>query len=343
MKKTLLIIGMLLLVVLVAGGIYIELSLPSLPAGTEDIIQQVQKSDLPALRGEQGYAQNGEVQIWYESISPKDSVKGTLLLIMGISNDALAWPRYFIDPLVEAGYRVVRYDNRGTGMTDWMEDWTAETAYSLEDIALDGIAVLDELNVDQAHIIGVSMGGMIAQALAIQHPDRALSLTSMMSTGDIVDPELSPINTALIKDLILAQVKYGILKTETNQVRMQILARQLLQGDTKHELDIEGIAQTILYNVRKRNGYYSKASQQHSAATLKSGSRHEALAQLITPTLIIHGMSDPLIRFEHGEKCYEVIPGAKKLWLEGMGHDIPKAYVGEVVEGIIQHITSVEN
>ena len=82
---------------------------------------------------------------------------------MGITNDAMAWPAYFMQPFVDAGYRVVRSDHRGTGMSDWLEDWSEEKAYTLDDMSDDGFAIFDELNVESAHIIGVSMGGMIAQ------------------------------------------------------------------------------------------------------------------------------------------------------------------------------------
>lgn len=340
MKKVLLILGLIFLLLLIGGMVFLQTALPPLPDQTEQVIEQVIASELPALQGEEGYAMNGETRIWYESIPPHtDSSQGTILLIMGISNDALAWPGYFLDSLLERGYHLVRFDNRGTGLTDWEGNWTEDNPYTLEDMAQDGVAVLDELDIDKAHVIGVSLGGMIAQALTIQSPNRVLTLTSMLSSGNVMDSELPGMNMELIRDLILAQVKYGIISTESNQIKLQILARSLLQGEADTELDIKDVARNTLYNLRHRNGFNSQAFQQQSAATMASGSRYEALQQLETPTLIVHGTSDPLIHFAHGKKCYELIPGAQRLWLEGMGHDIPIAFTGKVIEAIDHHLS----
>ncbi len=338
MKKILKITGIVLLLVIVAGSLFVYFSGPSLPPGNKEKIKLALQSEVPELKGEQGFAKNGETQIWYEVLSPKDSVKGNILLIMGIANDALAWPDYFIDPLVEKGYKVIRFDNRGTGLTDWGEDWDKENPYSFEDMADDGIAVLDTLGIKKAHVVGISLGGMIGQTMTIQHPERVQTLTSIMSSGYIMDKELPGINTSLVKDMVLAGLKFGLVRSEKNQLKLQLVARQLLQGSTKYDLAVEDVAQTVLYNLRKRKGYNSKASEQQIAATIKSGSRYEALAKLTTPTLVIHGKTDPLIPFEHGLKCAEIIPNADSLWLEGMGHDIPKMFVEEIIEKITGHI-----
>ncbi|MEM7373445.1 MAG: alpha/beta hydrolase [Bacteroidota bacterium] len=341
MKKVLLIIGLVLLLLFIGSFVFLQTALPPLPNQTEQVIEQVMASELPALQGEEGYAMNGETRIWYESIPPHtDSSKGSILLIMGISNDALAWPGYFLDSLRQRGYHLVRFDNRGTGLTDWEGNWSEENPYTLEDMAQDGLAVLDELGIGKAHVIGVSLGGMIAQALTIQAPGRVLSLTSMLSSGNVMDPELPGMNMGLITNLILAQVKYGIISTESNQIKLQILARSLLQGEADTELDIQDVARTTLYNLRHRDGFNSQAFQQQSAAVMTSGSRYEALQHLQTPCLIVHGTSDPLIHFAHGKKCFELIPGAKRLWLEGMGHDIPIVFVSKVVQAIDDHISS---
>lgn len=334
MKKILKIIASLILMLIIGAVIFVSFSVQPLPEGSAEIIAEVVQSELPELRGETGLAINGDVHIWYEARSPAVPVKGNILLVMGIANDALAWPTYFIEPLVKAGYRVVRFDNRGTGMTDWMEDWTEENSYSLEDMAADGMAVLDQLGIKKAHVIGVSLGGMIAQEIAIKHPDRVSSLTSMMSTGHIMDENMPPINADLIQELVLASLKYGVLPGESNQIKFQIAARQLLMGEYKAGLDIQDIAQSTLYNIRKRKGYNQEASQQQIIATMKSGSRYEALKKLSIPTLIIHGKSDPLINIRHGQKCAEIIPGARSLWIDKMGHDLPLEFTHQVLDSI---------
>ncbi len=337
-KKILKGLGITLLLVLFLGAAYIHFSLPKLPEGANAKINKAVASEIAPLKGKEGFAYNGDTKIWYESISPKDSIKGSILLIMGISNDALAWPEYFLDPLVEEGYQLVRFDNRGTGLSDWVEDWSQDNAYSLEDIAADAIAVMDELDLETTNVIGVSLGGMIAQTLAIEYPERVQSLISMMSSGNIMDKALPSINTTLIKDLILAQLKYGLIKSEKNEIKLNVLARMLLQGEKEHELNIEDISRSVLYNLRKRRGYNHNVFKQHTAATMKSGSRYEALQQLTLPSLIIHGTKDPMINFLHGKKCQELIPGADYLWLEGMGHDIPEIFVGKVLDKIINHL-----
>ena len=154
MKKALKIIGVGLAVIISGLFIYIYSSGPDLPVDTNKIIDMTIRSALPELiRGDTGIANNGNVNIWYESISPDDSVKGTIILVMGIANDALAWPEYFIKPLVDSGFQVIRYDHRGTGLSDWIERWDSNNPYSLGDMANDAIAVLDKLKIEKVHVI----------------------------------------------------------------------------------------------------------------------------------------------------------------------------------------------
>jgi len=335
MKRFFKILVFLFLGLILLLFIYIQITIPKLTDETEAIIEQVIQGELQPLKGEEGFAYNGDIKIWYESILPKDSIKGTVLLIMGISNDALAWPNYFIDPLVASGYQVVRFDNRGTGLSDWMDDWDEDNAYSLSDMANDAVAVLDKLEIDKTHVIGVSLGGMIAQTLSLEHPDRLHTLTSMMSTGYMMDEDLPFVNTKLMKKLVLTQAKYGLVRTEKNAVKLHLTTRQLLRGSLDYQIGVEDLAQSVLYNLRKRKGDNHLAFRQHSAATFKSGSRYEALKTLTTPTLIIHGTTDPLIDFAHGKKCFELIPNATNFWVEGMGHDIPEPLSGEIVGRIV--------
>ena len=202
-KKIILTIGLIIILGIVGLGIYIYLSGPPLPPNSDEIISQVLRSELPEIfSGQTGYAKSGDINIWYESIEPDESPQGAVLLLAGISSDAVAWPPKFLDALVAAGYQVIRTDHRGTGMSDWIENWDSSNPYSLSDMADDGIAVLDALGVEKAHVIGVSMGGMIAQQMSIDHPDRVLSLTSIMSSGNISDPNLPPISIDIAQELV---------------------------------------------------------------------------------------------------------------------------------------------
>lgn len=338
--KLLKIIGIVIIVVLSLVTVYIYTSGPKLPHETDEIVERVINNPLPKLIvGENGYAKSGEINIWYESISPKEKPKGTILLIMGISNDAMGWPPKFIKAFVDSGYQVIRYDHRGTGMSDWLEDWDSDNPYSLKDMAGDGIAVLNAIGIEKAHVIGISMGGMIAQEFAIEHTDRVKSLTSMMSSGYVEDPELPAISGKIAKELIKVSLKYGIAGGDENMIKLHLASRIILMGNATYDLNIKELSEHVLYSIKKRRGYNPNVSKQHQAAVLLSGSRYKKLKALSVPTLIVHGKSDPFIPIAHGKKCASFIPNADTLWIDNMGHDIPD----ELIETISKRtITNFE-
>ena len=337
-KKILLAIGLILTASAVAVAIYISRSGPSLPANTDEIISQVNASDLPELvRGTTGYAKSGDVNIWYELIEPAETPRGTILLMTGIATDAISWPPKLIDEFTKAGYQVVRYDHRDTGMSDWLENWDSENPYSLGDMANDGVAVLDALSIDNAHVFGVSMGGMVAQQMSIHHTERVASLTSIMSSCDIVDPELPPISLDTVKEFAKVSARYGLFPNERNIIKLQVASRIILKGYATYDIDVQAVAEQVLYNLRERQGFNPQAAIQQNTAVLVSGSRYEQLRSLHTPTLIIHGQKDPLIPFEHGLKCADLIPDAATLWVDQMGHDLPDSTIDEIVDKTIAH------
>ncbi len=338
LKRVLLTITIVIVVLLIGGLIFIDLTLPNLPPLTNKIIDNaLLKSQTYQLQGKTGYAVNDRAKIWYESIAPKYTIKGHVILVMGIANDALAWPDYFIQPMVDSGYNVIRFDSRGTGKSSWFNDWNEQDAYTLEDIADDMIAILDTLEVDSVHVLGISFGGMVAQTVAINYPNRVASLTSISSTGDIMDPELPGINMYTISKLLMAQVRYGLIDSESNQLKLQVISRVILSGSDTHDFSMENMVNRILFNLRERNGYNPDASKQHLLATKLSGGRYDGLKNLNEPTLIIHGKEDPLIPYAHGLKTLEFIQGADSLWIEGMGHDIPKEFNDQIISRILLH------
>ncbi len=308
---------------------------PKVPQQTDEWIKEIQAAPLPELiKGQLGTANNQGIDIFYEAIGT--SKKGNILLINGHTQTILDWPSYFMQPLVEAGYRVIRYDNRGVGMSDWMAGWTKESGYTLEDMATDGVAVLDQLQIDQAHIIGMSMGGMIGQRLAISHQERVVSLTSIMSTGFYFDKSLVSTPRQFILDIGRISLVYGRnLKTEEGKLKLHLAIRRLLKGKGDYPFDNKYVLQKALYEVRKRRAYNMKATDQHSLAIKKSGSRYEGLKSLQLPVLLIHGTTDPLIPFTHAQKYATIIPTAKKLFIEGMGHDIPEVHAPKMIESIL--------
>lgn len=335
MKKIFKVIGIAILVLLIGGVSYIFLSVPKLPNNSAEIIEDIITSEVPELvKGKTGYIVNDGTKVWYESILPKDTSKGAILLFMGISNDALGWPQTFIDRLVNSGYQVIRFDYRGTGLSDWIENWE-EQPYSLKDLANDGKEILDSLKIEKANLLGISLGGMVAQEFAINFPERTNTLTSLMSSGNILDKELPPISKEIVFKLVKTSIRYGVIRSEKNTIKLHLSSRIILQGEAKYDIDVKGTATQVLYNLRKRRGYNPNVSSQHHEATYRSGSRYEKLKRLEMPVLIMHGLNDPFIPIEHSKKMATIIPDPRTKWFENMGHDIPINLTDEICEEII--------
>ncbi|MEJ2640143.1 MAG: alpha/beta hydrolase [Desulfosarcinaceae bacterium] len=335
--------GIAFVAILASVSAAIYFSGPRLPEDIDETLDRVLLLDLPEfLKGETGYVRSGNTEVWYESIGNNASTKGAIVLFMGIANDALGWPQGFIDRLVDSGYRVIRYDYRGTGMSDWMPDWK-EAPYALADLAGDAKRILDKLNVERAHLVGVSMGGMVAQEFAIDFPRRALTLTSIMSSGNILDENIKAISKKITFGLIKIAIKYGLFPTERRLIKMVVAARVLLRGDADYRIDVKGTAQQVLYNLRKRKGFNRHASAQHQEAVRRSGSRYERLKDLKLPSLVIHGKNDPFVPIEHSQKLASVLPDAKTSWVSNMGHDLPPSLYDTLITSMIDHFKSNPN
>jgi pimeloyl-ACP methyl ester carboxylesterase len=320
------------IILLLVGAIFLYIQFAARSFSEKEVaeIRNALQNPLQEMVGEEGYAENNGVKIWYDVHSPTDTVKGSVLLIMGLSADALIWPDYFYQPLVDSGYQVIRFDNRGVGNSDW-DAFNPDDPYTLSDMADDAIAVLDKLGIEKAHVVGASMGGMIGQTLCIEHPERVATLTSIMSTAWADDPEMPAIDLNVFKNIGINTIKYGLSGDLEDAVKLRIAIRELLMGREKYDLDIESIAQLTRYNIERRNGYNQKSGREQTEAIKISGSRIEKLRTLNIPTLVVHGKSDPLIPFEHGVKTAELVPNAETLWVEGMGHTLPKMYSDTIV------------
>lgn len=246
------VVGAILVLLLIV--IYVYTAGPALPQETDAIIESVINSELPEIiSGQTGFAQSDSLNIWYESTSPMNPPKGTVLLIMGNGADALIWPPKFIRAFVDAGYQVVRYDQRGTGMSDWVKDWDSKHPYSIADMADDAVAVLNALKIQEVHVVGFSMGGMIAQEIAIRSPNKVASLTLMMTSGFVGDPELPGLTSRYFFGSIvqgLPLLKYRITGGEENLIKERIAKTMLVVRP--EELDIKELAELVLYDLRKR-------------------------------------------------------------------------------------------
>lgn len=333
-------IGLLIFISIIALILYAG---PRLDAETLRIIDETLHEELPELiKGKTGFALSNNVNIWYELRSPTTPTKGVICLLMSNAADALLWPPSLINRLTAAGFAVLRFDYRGTGQSDWMVDWRKENAYSLNDMAADVKAIIDALAIARVHLLGVSLGGMIAQEVAINYPDRVLSLTLLMTTGDATDPTMNVFSTRyLIRSLIrsLPMIRYRIMGGERNLIIERILKMKVVLGN--HRFDVKETAQQVLYDVRKRRGINIKAVFQHMRAVAISGSRYDQLKRLNLPTLVIHGTNDEIFPLAHGEKLVALIPNAQFIWLEGVGHGFPIPKMDALITKVIEHLSAL--
>ncbi|MFT7688087.1 MAG: pimeloyl-ACP methyl ester carboxylesterase [Candidatus Azotimanducaceae bacterium] len=256
------------------------------------------------------------------SIAYKDigsSNQQTVILVMGLGASHALWGDDFVRGVVDAGYRVVLIDNRDTGKSDKFTSWGEPTVwwqllkntigfqvdapYLLDDMAADVIAVMDELNVNQAHIVGASMGGMIAQIIASSRPERVLSLTSIMSTTGA--PHLPPPSSESTKML------RGLADGQEENTRAETIAAM---------------------------GFDAEAVPRQLMAIIKTGDRSKAVASIKSPTLVLHGADDTLIPVAHGEHTAELIKNSTFEVFQGMGHNLPEEVLPRIIESLTSHL-----
>lgn len=265
------------------------------------------------------------IEIYYEAFGKPENP--AVLLIMGLDAQCVVWSMNFIQPLVDAGYYVIRFDNRDIGLSTWMTDWHRSRPYTLEDMARDTAGLLDALNIKKAHIVGASMGGMIAQRFVLSYKERALSLTSIMSSGYVMNPKAA--------DKVALKVGLHLLPFLAKNIRLR---HKLLDGKVtvedyvknyrnlagkKYTYDEAYFRQLFSWSIPERKGQNPKARLQQLSAIVASGSRLHELPHIQVPTLILHGTDDKLIPPIHAKIYAPLIPHAKMVWLEGVGHELP--------------------
>ena len=270
---------------------------------------------------------NGAVEINYESFG--DDGAPTVLLINGLGSQMTRWPEAFCALLTAQGYRAVRFDNRDTGKSTWFKPGDS---YSLSDMAADGMAVLDALGVEKAHVAGVSMGGMIAQLTAIEHPDRVLSLTSIMSaTGaqGTLDPkpEAGATLTAVPPDPSTsyeAYLDHGVASATTI-------------GSPGYPWPEGALRARVAAEYAR--AFNPTGSARQMGAIRGDGDRTERLGKLKIPTVVLHGADDPLVQLAGGEATARAIPGSELRVIPGMGHDMPPALYDIFLDAILAAAT----
>ena len=263
-----------------------------------------------------------------------------LLLVMGLGAQMIHWDEDFCDMLAEAGHFVIRYDNRDIGlsekmgqfsipdmaqmMADFLEGKTPEVPYTLDDMAADGMGLLDALDIDQAHICGASMGGMIVQDMAINYGDRIRSMTSIMaSTGN---PDLPPASPE-------AQTALTTTAEENEAAVVQrAIEMNAVVGSPGFEFDIERATSKAIAAFDR--SFYPAGIARQMAAVAAHGDRRERLNQISVPTLVIHGTDDCLVPVEGGIDTHENIRNSELMLIEGMGHELPVGAWKRIVEGV---------
>jgi pimeloyl-ACP methyl ester carboxylesterase len=288
--------------------------------------------------------QANDITIEYEMFGAGDP----LLLIMGLGEQMTTWPDEFLGLLVEAGFRVIRFDNRDIGLSS-ESTWeppspvravasriirrTPDAAYHLSDMAADATGLLDALGLDVAHVAGVSMGGMIAQTMAIEHPSRVRSLTSIMSnTGDgthgVVAPSLLPKLARLTRTV-----------SREDAVERSVEVNALISGPHYDPDERRALAER---NVAR--SFRPDAVARQTAAIMASPDRTEALADVEVPTLVVHGLLDQLVKPSGGIATAKAVPGSRLIMYPDMAHDLPRPrwteLVGEIRRNADRAITS---
>jgi len=263
-----------------------------------------------------------------------------LLLVMGLGAQMVLWPEEFCEQLAARGYHVIRFDNRDVGKSSWLDDLgvpdvtavfaaallrqPVKAPYLLRDMAADAAGLLDALEIGKAHVVGASMGGMIAQVMAIEFPTRLLSLTSIMSsTGN---PNLPPPKPEAM----------GALLAPPPANREQAIDRSVTvfrtigsPGFPFDEAELRARA-ALSYD----RGFNPNGVARQLAAIMASGNRHDALRGIQVPALVVHGKDDPLVPLAAGEDTAAAIPGAELLVIDGMGHDLPRGAWARIIDAI---------
>ena len=288
-----------------------------------------------------------EIQIEYETFGSSSS--SPLLLIMGLGGQLIRWPEVFCQELADRGHFVIRFDNRDTGLSskideagvpDIMKIITATLSgsavtvpYKLKDMADDAIGLLDALSIEGAHLCGVSMGGMIAQTMAIEYPSRVLSLISMeSSTGDQSLPNGNP--EAMNSLMTPAPAERNAYIDHMGRV-FTVLAG----GSSLFDMEFEREKSADSFD----RCYHPQGVARQLAAVMASGSRKQKLGSVTAPTLVIHGSLDPLVPVEHGRATAAAIPGAELLLLDELGHGISfPALWPRIVDAITAHTRRAE-
>jgi pimeloyl-ACP methyl ester carboxylesterase len=285
-----------------------------------------------------GHAPSGDLKLYYEDMGDVDAPP--VLLIMGLGAQLLLWRTGFCEKLVDRGLRVIRYDNRDVGLSDKTEHqssgqslvgrllrfWVGlrnNSAYTLEDMADDAAALLDHLDIKHAHIVGASMGGMIAQIFAARFPERTNSLAVIFSSNNraFLPPPAPRALLAVLKGPPPGSPREVVIDNVVRVTR--------ITGSPAYQPSEEWIRSDAGENYDR--SYYPQGVARHFSAVLGSGSLANYDRRIVAPTVVIHGRADKLMRPSGGRRVARAIDGARLVLFDGMGHDLPQQLWAQVI------------
>lgn len=287
------------------------------------------------------------IEIEVEEAGPKDGP--AVLLIAGLGLQLVFWPEAFVSALADAGYRVIRFDNRDAGLSTKMDGvrppklrrqilkrlvgLPGGAPYTVDDMAADAAGVLDALGVDRAHVVGLSMGGIIAQVLAATRPDRVASLTLMMTTTN--NPRLPrPKGEA-------ARVLFE--RPPANPTREEAIERGLavwLAIGTKDAEPADAIRARVARDIDR--AHETEGTARQLAAIIETSDVRRRTRTIRAPALVVHGTADPLVSPRGGEDIAANLPGARLERIEGMGHDLPPKHLERVTALVLEHLRAAD-
>ncbi|MBL8651996.1 MAG: alpha/beta fold hydrolase [Sphingopyxis sp.] len=289
-----------------------------------------------------GEAQVNGIKLTFEDKGAKDAP--AILLVMGLGGQLTLWPDEFVYALVAHGFRTIRYDNRDVGLSTRFEaagvpnlKWMfvksmlrlpVRPAYTLADMAADGIGLLDHLGIAKAHIVGASMGGMISQHIAARYPERTLSLTSIMSTTG--NPRLPRAQ----KEAMTVLANRPMSGDPEDMIAYSVRAARVI-GSPAYPAAEERLQRRVRHDFER--GWYPQGVARQMAAIVADGDRRAMLKTIAAPTLVIHGEADPLVPIAGGKDTAANISGARLMTIPGMGHDLPLALVDTLADAVAGH------
>ena len=276
--------------------------------------------------------------------APEATHLPVVLLIMGLGMQLIAWPPGLVRELMNAGFRVVRFDNRDSGLSEKFDKlgmpnliWqglkyklglSIKPPYSVQDMALDALGVLDALKIDKAHIVGVSMGGMVAQRVALLAPNRSLSLTSIMSSSGARGlPASTP---AVTRQMLSRPAGKGKQAAIDHSVK---LFKAI--GSPGFPMDDAFLRERV--TVATERSFNPPGIARQMVAIVADSTRAAQLSKVAVPTLVLHGKADPLVPFACGEDTAKRVPGARLVGIDGMGHDLPPGVVEHLLVHLVPH------